>query len=334
MVTSHSDSSDGSGQRARRSSRGRWVPLLALALALAPTRAALAQQDTEAAAQRLFREGRQAIERGDYVTGCPKFAESLKLVKRASTLLNLAQCEEHEGRLSSALERWKQGADLLEARDERLPIARGKIRALEQQLPRLTVTTTADMPAEAEILLDGAPLDRAKLGVETPLDPGRHTATVKAPGRAEVQITLELAAGERKQIELKPAEPVRNEAAGAAAAPTQPAGAVLSKRTVGFIVGGLGVAGLATAGVTGTLVISRDADIEEACPEKRCTPAGREYIAGSGPLLVGNAVAWVVGLAGIGAGAWLILTSGPDSKTAVSGTALPGGGWLAVRRSF
>jgi hypothetical protein len=54
-------------------------------------------------------------------------------------------------------------------------------------------------------------------------------------------------------------------------------------------------------------------------------------------LIVVNYVAWGVGIAGLGVGALLVLTSGgaPDAPTtALSPALLPGGGGLSLRRCF
>src|SRR5262245_60514235 len=88
-------------------------------VALAASSAALAQKSDVAKAEALFKEGRAALERGDYATACPKFSESLKLANRAGTLFNLAQCDEHDRHYLAAIARWKQGIALLDPKDER-----------------------------------------------------------------------------------------------------------------------------------------------------------------------------------------------------------------------
>lgn len=80
-------------------------------------------------------------------------------------------------------------------------------------------------------------------------------------------------------------------------------------RAAAFTVGAVGVVGLVAAGITGGMLLGRDAQISELCPDHVCTPAGTQEIAGSKTLLVANAVAWGVGLAGVGAGAILFFTS-------------------------
>ncbi|NOU28880.1 MAG: hypothetical protein HOO96_13330, partial [Polyangiaceae bacterium] len=67
-------------------------PLFALALVLI---AAPAFRDD---AETLFREGRKALEAGDYAVACAKFAESQRIEPAPGTLLNLAGCEERSGK--------------------------------------------------------------------------------------------------------------------------------------------------------------------------------------------------------------------------------------------
>jgi hypothetical protein len=109
-----------------------------------------------------------------------------------------------------------------------------------------------------------------------------------------------------------------------------------SKSTLGFVIGGIGVAGVATAAVTGAILLSRDAEIEENCPDKRCNAEGRELIDGSQPLLVANAIAWGVGIVGLGVGTWLVLSSDAPSEpvTAFGPRLVPGGAGVGFARSF
>jgi hypothetical protein len=312
----------------RRSLSWTWVPVLACALA-APrsTRAQEKPQDDEA--QRLFIEGRDAIERGDYAAGCPKFEESLKLVTRASTLLNLAQCDERDGRLVRAFERWKQGAALLDPIDERVPIAKERALALEKRIPQLTIRMAESAPPGTEVKLDGALVGPDDFGAARPLDPGRHVVTLNAPKQPAQELTVELAEGSQKEVFLQPGSPIREVV-------VQKVGGSGTTRTLGLVIGGLGVAGAVVAGITGGLIISRDGDIQDACPNQRCTKEGEDLIDGSQTLLIVNGIAWGVGLVGLGVGAWLVLSSGDDGapKTTVGTAVLRGGAGLTLRRSF
>ena len=64
-----------------------------------------------AAAEVLFQEGRDAVQRGNWPLACSKFRESERLDPGVGTLMNLADCEEKIGRLASAWERWREDVE-------------------------------------------------------------------------------------------------------------------------------------------------------------------------------------------------------------------------------
>src|SRR6185369_16226618 len=75
------------------------APVIALLFNASP---ALAQKPApepldRVAAEALFQEARALLEKGDYAAGCPKFEQSLALNPSASTMLNIAKCQENNG---------------------------------------------------------------------------------------------------------------------------------------------------------------------------------------------------------------------------------------------
>lgn len=82
---------------------------VAIALALsAITLTAEAQPSAPArdpaAAEVLFRAALAAQDKGDWATACSKFNASMDLDPAVSTLINIAKCHEHEGKLAVAWE--------------------------------------------------------------------------------------------------------------------------------------------------------------------------------------------------------------------------------------
>src|SRR3954469_19109418 len=104
-------------------------------LLLASPKLAKAQQ---AAADALFDSARAAMDKGDFDAACEQFRASDKLDAAVGTELNLADCEEKRGHLASAWELYRAAAEKLADRDERLALARSRIRALAPRLPKLT----------------------------------------------------------------------------------------------------------------------------------------------------------------------------------------------------
>jgi hypothetical protein len=295
-------------------------------------------------AARLFAEGREALTKKDHVTACARFRSSLELVTRPNTLFNVAQCDEREGKIAAALGRWQQGVAVLGEGDERVAIARERIAALDPKVPRVTVKLAAGAPEDARVLADGAPMKRALLGTPIPMEIGSHSFVVEAPGRKPAREEITLAEGDRKEIEIAPgpAEPGGGgSGSGGTTPPPPPSGSTL--RTLGFVAGGIGIAGFIAAGVTGGLLLAKDSSIREGCPTPdTCTPKGYAEIEGTGTLLVVNTIGWAAGVAGVGAGVVLLLVSGRDSSgtdakpptTAVAPFVFPGAGGVTVTGRF
>jgi hypothetical protein len=277
--------------------------LLALSIGAARVAHAAERGGKKEAAETLFLEGREALARGEQELACAKFRSSAALFPVANAVANVARCAEREGRAVEALRAWEQVITMLPAGDERLGPARERVAALGAKLPHLLLGLPADLPADARILVDGASLPRPAWSAPLSLAAGEHTIVVEALERKEQRFTITLTDGDRKELAVH-AGPAPIEAPPPSLPP-----ASNGRRLAAFSVGGLGVAGLVTAGITGGLLLARDAQIDKLCPAKVCSPAGTQEIAGSKALFVANGVAWGVGLAGVGVGAVLLLTS-------------------------
>lgn len=295
-------------------------------------------------AHRLFVEGRDALERGDQTTACARFRSSLALARVANTLFNVARCDERDGELALALQGWREGVLLLAAGDDRLAVAKERLAALEARVPMITLVHSSDLPAGARILVDGAAVAMPAPGTPLPLDPGEHTIVVEAPGRAAARFAVTLAERDRKEVAVaagavqSKGEPGPEPTQGVKPPPPPPPppGGSEARRTAGLIAGAVGLVGLAGFAVTGGLLLERDGRIRAACPDKVCSPEGRELIDGGMPLMVANAVALGVGVAGVGLGAGLLLTSRTDSgpRAVLAPAAFLGGGGATIRGAF
>jgi hypothetical protein len=248
------------------------------------------------------------MESKNFREACPKFAESQRLEPAAGTVMNLATCEERLGKLASAWQHWKEAIDALPPADDRIPFARGRVNDLEKKLPRLRVTLSG---GAGKVFRDEIELGPASQGVMLPVDPGPHTVTVQAPGRLPEKVTIEVAEGEEKQIEVHPGpiDPHASDvSAGIVAKPRS--------RTLGWVIGGIGLAGVGTAAATGFLLVDKKSKVEAACPNKLCTSQdGVDQAASAKTLLVVNTTAWIVGAVGLGIGAYLVLSPSTSRST-------------------
>ena len=311
--------------------RGALAAALGL-LVMSASELGLAQQRDPAAAETLFRQGREALQRGDFQTACPKLAESQRLDPAAGTLMNLATCEESIGRLASAWQHWREAIDQLPPEDDRIAFATERVRALEPRLSYLTIRLASGSPSGASIVRDDIVLGAASLGIALPVDSGQHTVTVRAAGYADKSVRVAIAEGERQEVEVE---------AGALLPPPpkvtrRPEPPESGPPVLGYTLAGVGVLGVATAVVTGLMLPSRQDTVDGECDNRRCTEAGLDAAREGRTLLVVNTVGWITGVLGLGAGAYLILThDGPERPSAALGvTPSLDGAKLEYTRSF
>jgi hypothetical protein len=289
-----------------------WGPIFLLTL-VAFERPALA---ADAAAEALFRAGREAMEQGDYSTACNRFAESQRLEPAGGTAFNLAACFEKLGRVASAWKTYREAAERLPHGDARARHSEEQARALEPKLPKLTLSPGPG--AENVIVeLNGTELGAASLGLALPVDPGEQRIIVRAPGREARTMTVTLAVSETKQVTVSPgkatapepgARPPESAPASDSAASDDGSG----QRTLGWVLGGVGVAGLAVSAVTGVMVLDRKNTVDEECTNDLCTAKGDEAAASGRTLSTVSTIAFVAGAAGVGVGAYFLL-SAPDA---------------------
>jgi hypothetical protein len=267
-----------------------------------------AQAHDPPAAEALFRQAREARARGDYAAACPKFAESQRLDPSVGTLMNLAECEEHEGHLAQAWESWHEALDqLLRTNDERVEIARAHADDLDRRVPRLVVRL-APGAAGARVERDGVVLGAPSLGAALPVDPGEHRLVVRSSGHAPGETVVNLAEGERREVVVG-VGPAESGPAGAAPSPLPDAAGASPWRTTGFVA--LGVAGvtLVTAVVSAVLVAHDKSVVDASCDSARvCSPDGADAASAGKTWLVVNTVSSIVTVAAAGAGVALVLT--------------------------
>ena len=263
--------------------RACWLALALTALA-SPAKA----QRDPVTAEALFRAARKAVAAGDHAAACEKFKESNRLDPAVGTELNIAICEEELGSLATAWQRYQHVVHKLSRADRRYRVAAERAQKLEPRVPRLVIQASPTAPASLWVRRGGTELTRASFGVGLPLDPGKHTVTVGAEGHEDRSYDVELAEGERKAIEVEPGPEIAGEEPTAAAPtkappikkevprskePDEPSG---GQTTIGWVLTGVGGAGIATGLVTGALVLDRKSTVDRECNGGRVRePEGR-----------------------------------------------------------
>jgi len=278
------------------------------------------------AAETLFRAGREAADRREWSRACDLFAESNRLDPAPGTLLNLGECSENTGKVASAWRYFLMASDQL-GMDPRAEIARERVAALERRMPRLTLRLPKNGPRLEMVLRDGTELGPTSLGTSFPVDPGPHAIRVRFEGFAERVYELTVAESQQATLVLEPgmpAAPVVAAAAPAAAPPVRASGAPTgsSRATIGWFVGGLGAASIGVGAITGVLTLQRRNTYLANCTDGLCNETGMNAASQGRALSTVSTVTFITGLAAMGAGAWLILSSPSPSAEARPGAAV------------
>jgi hypothetical protein len=165
-----------------------------------------------------------------------------------------------------------------------------------------------------------AEIGSGSFGVALPLDPGKHTLVIGAPGHASTTIEVVLVESRAQTIEVAPGAA---SAAPAALPPvsvdTQHPRSGGGNKTLGYIFGGVGLVGLAVGGVAGAIVLSKKSTADQQCRDDLQVCSVRGAAANDSGRTIGpiSTVGFIVGAAGLGAGAYFLLSSDSTSATAL-----------------
>ena len=326
---------------------------LVLALALTTSSWALAQPRDPAAADALFRDARALMKEGKFAAACPKLAESQRLDPAAGTLINLSDCLQKTGQLADALQALREALDILPSGDNRVGPVKDEIAALDKRVPRLTIRLAPDAPEDTTVTRNEVEYGKASFGIAIPVNPGEHAIVAAAPGRAKKAYPIKLGEGQVRELIVTAGAALGTPGGGAAegtASPPERAPQATrqttpqdspppttQQRTLGWVLGGVGVVGLATGMVTGLMLDGRQATVDANCDAKTklCNDEGYSAAQDGKTLRTVSFIGWGVGLAGIAAGSYFLFFAGPDEPTtAVNAGGTRNGAFVSVSRRF
>jgi hypothetical protein len=301
------------------------VAVFCSSLALAvPARLAHAQSATDSAtAESLFNEALALLANKKPAQACQRLDPGV------GTLLYLADCYQQVGRTASAWGTFREAAYMAKDRkDERESVAVESAKSLEPRLSYLTVEVTAAPSAALEIKRDGKAISDALWNTATPVDPGTHTVEASAPGKKPWSTSFNIADGPRQESVVVPTledAPVVPDAAAvplSAPPPPEPPRGSSLHQTGGWVLLGVGSAGLITGGVLALLARGDDKDANAECRPDRlrlCNPAGVKLGDSAQSKATWAGVSAGVGLAALGAGVTLLLTAPSASAQGKAG---------------
>jgi serine/threonine-protein kinase len=276
-----------------------WTCATAIALLSSTAVHAEPTSADKATAEVLFIAGKKLMAESNYEEACKKFEESQRLDAGVGTLMYLSDCYEKSSRTASAWATWREAAAAARTagQADRETTARERAAALEPKLSMLSIVVPDASRVEGLVVKrDGTVLSEAVWTVASPVDPGIHVVEAPAPGkkpwRAEVNVRKHAAKSSvsipvldddtpgavippRVAVPPEPTEPARagpgSGAAGAADAGIAPPSSSAQK-TWGFVIGGLGLAGLGAGTFFALTTQQQLDDRDKVCPsEQNCT---------------------------------------------------------------
>lgn len=288
-----------------------------LVLAVVCVSAAAAAQSNVALAEQLFRDATDLMRAGNAAAACPKFAESQRLDPQLGTLLNLATCHEKEGKTATA---WGEYAELLDQAKRRGDNARydytqKHIAELEPKLSR--VKLDAGATKLDAVRLDGHVLGPAAWSIAVPLDPGAHVFEVESGGKQQT-IKFDVNEPGTKAVTVpsfttpKTDDPPHEITAPP---PEKPKGGG-AQRTIGFVVGGVGIAAVGVGAIFGLTAMGNKSDVDSHCNGAICDATGFAAQDDARSAATISTIGFVAGGVLL-AGAVALVVTAPRSKSAL-----------------
>jgi hypothetical protein len=254
---------------------------------------------------------------GDWAGALALLKEVAAVKPTPQVRFNIALCEERLGRLVAALGDYELAASDAQAEksDQVGQEVDARLEALKARVPRVIVQR-GDGADSATISLDGVSLGDSVLNIPLPADPGPHVVEAKALGFRPFKQAFRVAEQQTATVlvKLEP-EPAAVEPHGAAPAPRPSSQNV---RTIGFVVGGVGIASLIGSGVMFYLRHTTINDLDKQCGTDRQTcPESQRSAVDRGKLYttLGD-VTLAVGAVSVAVGATLVIAGGHSSEQA------------------
>lgn len=277
--------------------------------------------DDVAKARKLFTQGLELEEAGKWGEALTTFKEVAAIRTNHIVRFHIALCLEKTGKLVEAIEQFalaKAQAEKEGGTDAELTVANSKkhLDVLRMHVPALKVQKPA--APGARLTIDGEP---QSFDAVVPMNPGPHAIVVEAPDHARFERSVTLVDGNVVPVDVAPKlEPI--EAPTKTKEPTKVVDTPPPDRTWSYVLGGVGVASLAAAGVFYGLRASTLHDLEASCDANgaNCDPSKRDLDDRGRTYTVAGNVLLGVGAVAVGAAVTLfVLTPTPKSQVALVG---------------
>jgi hypothetical protein len=324
---------------------------------------ALAEPDTatKAKARDMGLKGLTLYDNGDYAGALGQFDPAYAMYPAPTLGVYSARALAKLGRLTEASERYLQVSRMTLPKDaseqfrQAQTDAENERAALIQRIPRLRVEVAGGGEQATTVSVDGKTVAATDLTSGVTLNPGAHDVRGQR-GQDVVSMNVALQEGETKTVTLEfkseapPVEPPPP-VAPVTPATTPPPMAPLrdsfpasgqdtgsGKRTVGWVLLGIGGVGVGVGAVTGLLASNKKTDLEKVChPDvSHCPESARTEVDEYNTQRTVSTIGFIAGGVGLAGGALLLLTapSARGNERAAHVTPWVGVGSLGMRGRF
>jgi hypothetical protein len=285
--------------------------LLVIVLLLLGSRTAFADTTDEQTARKLFAEGLELHQSHDYAGALAKFREAYRRWKNPKILANIGTEAWELGNFAVAANAYDRF--LAEAPAD-APNRADVERALREVQPKVgTLVGTLTGPAQSATV-DGIAVEPARLH-RLHVAPGRHVIVAVGTNGKRVERQIDVAAGARviftvrldAQASANPG-PVESDNT-VERSPEKPH----EHSSLPWVVGGIGAASLVASAVLYSMRNNTESDLKTECFSNVCPDASQDKIDRANRLGAASAITFGIGVAGIGAAAYLFLK--PSSAT-------------------
>lgn len=251
----------------------------------------------ESEAERLFKDGVKDLDNADYPSACAKLERSYELSNEKAPLRQWARCEAARGNDVLAADLYDRFLAVVTQEEARVAAERDRAEVLKR-LGEITFARRPGAPADVAVFVDGS---ATPIAFDKPAryPAGSRAVKVVAAGK-ETAKSIQLDGGGRVTIVVPFDEP-----RGDVAQPTAPAEEASDGLWIGgWVVLGVGAAGVVGAAVTGGLFLKERDDALSHCDEETrtgCSAEAFEAADRAEALLIPNGIFWGVAIVGVGA---------------------------------
>jgi tetratricopeptide (TPR) repeat protein len=295
-------------------------------------------------AEQLFVDGQSKFDAKKYDEALELFSKALEETGSPNARLYVARCLRELERNARAYDEMRttvRSATRLAKKEERYvqtrDAAAAELAVLEQRVGRLSVAFSGK-PDDPTLWVNDERIDRARWEMPIAVEPGGSKVRAEDAAGRTITKVIEVKAGESRALALNFDQPVEApidepEEPEEPDTDTTEGGSV---RIAGYVVLGLGIAGLAAFGITEAMAASEFSSLEDACGTARCTDPAQADTVDRGKTLetvarisaVGGGVLAVAGIT-------MIVVGGPEeSDSAASLRIGPDGGMVGYRLRF